>query len=238
MPEEYLLVTDGPSLGARIDLSDATVTVGRDPDCELPLDDTQASRRHARVSRDDRGRWVEDLGSTNGTLLNGVRITAPQALRPGDEIRIGRSTLTLRSTAAHTEIGSPEALGGAAPPPPPPPAAAPPPPAPAPPPPPAPAPPPPPPAAPAPPPPPPAAPAPPPPPPAAPAPPPPLAAPPAAGHGYPEPPARAPIPGERNPASGIRALQGDRQVRFRAYLVTFIVLALVALAVLLYLVTR
>ncbi len=223
MPEEYLLVTDGPSLGARIDLSDASVTVGRDPDCELPLDDTQSSRRHARVSAGDQGRQIEDLGSTNGTLLNGVRITAPQPLRPGDEIRIGRSTLTLRSTAAHTEIGSPEALGGAASPPPPP--------APAPPPPPAPAPPPPPPAAPAPPPPP-------PPPAPAPPPPPPLAAPPAAGHGYPEPPARAPIPGERNPASGIRALQGDRQVRFRAYLVTFIVLALVALAVLLYLVTR
>lgn len=215
MADEYLLVTDGPSQGVRVDLGDAPVVMGRDADCELTLDDTQASRRHARVARGEGGPSIEDLGSTNGTLLNGVRVAGPQPLRPGDEIRVGRSTLTLRSTAVHTEIGTPEAFAGsAAPPPPPPPAPAPPPP----------------------PPPPPAA-APPSPPPA-PAGPPPLAAPAGAGHGYPEPPVRAAIPGERDPASGIRALQGDRQVRFRAYLVTFIVLALVALAVLTYLLAR
>ncbi|MCC6830628.1 MAG: FHA domain-containing protein [Thermoleophilia bacterium] len=223
MTDEYLLVTDGPSQGVRADLGDAPLVMGRDADCELTLDDTQASRRHARVARGETGLTIEDLGSTNGTMLNGARVAGPQPLSAGDEIRIGRSALTLRSAAVHTEIGTPQASGGGTPvaaPPPPPVAAV--------------GPPPPPPAAAAPPPPPPPAPQPPP----APAGPPPLAAPAGVGHGYPEPPVRGAIPGARNPASGIRALQGDRQVRFRAYLVTFIVLALVALAVIVYLVAR
>jgi pSer/pThr/pTyr-binding forkhead associated (FHA) protein len=111
MPEEFLLVTEGASQGARVDLSGSAVTIGREDGNDLVLDDTQASRRHARVAPADGGWTVEDLGSTNGTYLNGGRLSGTRRLTASDEIRIGRTVITLRSTAAHTEIGTPDDLG-------------------------------------------------------------------------------------------------------------------------------
>ncbi|HWH15520.1 MAG TPA: FHA domain-containing protein, partial [Miltoncostaeaceae bacterium] len=98
MAEEFLLVTDGASQGKRVDLTGAAVVIGREEGTDLVLDDSQASRRHAEVTGSS-GSWsVRDLGSTNGTFVNGTRLTGEQALRPGDEIRIGRSRIALRST--------------------------------------------------------------------------------------------------------------------------------------------
>jgi diguanylate cyclase (GGDEF)-like protein len=69
------------------------VTIGRDADVELPLDDVSISRRHCRVEREEAsGTYrVVDLGSTNGTRVNGVRIDAPFALSEGDKIVLGAS---------------------------------------------------------------------------------------------------------------------------------------------------
>ena len=67
--------------------------LGRDPVCELPTDpdDDLVSAVHARVRRAPEGTWwVEDLGSTNGTWLNGRRITAPERLRTGDRLTLGQ----------------------------------------------------------------------------------------------------------------------------------------------------
>lgn len=64
------------------------------PDCSIQLAGTRVSRRHALVhSMDGVLHWVVDLGSTNGVLVNGHRIQQPQALRNGDEIRIGDNRL-------------------------------------------------------------------------------------------------------------------------------------------------
>jgi hypothetical protein len=67
-----------------------TVTVGREPSNAIALsDDNTVSRRHA-VLRDEDGAYViADEGSSNGVYVNGVRISAPQPLRPGDEVQIG-----------------------------------------------------------------------------------------------------------------------------------------------------
>ena len=75
---------------------DAEFTVGREG--SLIVDDEFASGCHARFQV-SRGRWyVEDLGSTNGTWLNGRRIQATQWLKKGDKIRIGHTVMTVEPT--------------------------------------------------------------------------------------------------------------------------------------------
>jgi pSer/pThr/pTyr-binding forkhead associated (FHA) protein len=69
--------------------------IGRGADCQLILDDDYVSTRHARVVRGDNGIYVEDLGSTNGTYVNGQRITAPTTITLADTIRIGKTILKL-----------------------------------------------------------------------------------------------------------------------------------------------
>jgi hypothetical protein len=84
------LPADGP-LGRTIVLTDSQV-MGRREECEVVLHDDSVSGRHARLSR-TRGGWlVEDLGSTNGTYLNGRRIASPAALQAGDVITVGASS--------------------------------------------------------------------------------------------------------------------------------------------------
>jgi pSer/pThr/pTyr-binding forkhead associated (FHA) protein len=64
----------------------------------LPVSDEHASSHHARFQYAHGFWYVEDLGSTNGTYLNGRRVLAAQRLRKGDKIRIGRTTLAVIST--------------------------------------------------------------------------------------------------------------------------------------------
>jgi hypothetical protein len=73
-----------------IAVSMGTFLIGRGSDCQLALDDPLVSRRHATIRLDDDGRaTLEDMGSRNGVLLNGVRIDKPEPLTDGDLIRIG-----------------------------------------------------------------------------------------------------------------------------------------------------
>lgn len=81
-------------------LRDDVVTVGRHGENKVVLADPQASRRHAEIVREGR-RWVlYDLGSANGTFLNGTRLTAPTVLRHGDLVRIGHTQLQVDLPAA------------------------------------------------------------------------------------------------------------------------------------------
>src|SRR4051812_10736506 len=73
---------------------DDEVTFGRGEDCDVPLgDDPYASSRHAQVFARDAARYVRDLGSTNGTHVDGQAIVAEHRLRPGDELRVGETEL-------------------------------------------------------------------------------------------------------------------------------------------------
>jgi len=65
------------------------VTVGRAPGCGVRVDDAYTSSIHARVYRRDGTLWVEDLGSTNGTWLNGQRLTTPAKIGRGDLVQVG-----------------------------------------------------------------------------------------------------------------------------------------------------
>ena len=69
-------------------------TLGRSRECDIVVDDANVSRQHAEL-RPRGGAWVlSDLGSTNGTRLNGRSIQAPEVVRPGDEIEVGASLIT------------------------------------------------------------------------------------------------------------------------------------------------
>jgi pSer/pThr/pTyr-binding forkhead associated (FHA) protein len=91
-------VLGGPGLrgGSKVDVSAATV-LGRDASTGIPLgDDEFASARHARIELRADGVWVEDLGSTNGTFVNGERVTA-ERLQAGDVVRVGQTELRLEA---------------------------------------------------------------------------------------------------------------------------------------------
>lgn len=70
------------------------LTVGRAGGCHVSLpDDTFVSQLHARVFQQDGQPYVEDLGSTNGTYLNGRRLSAPSPMRKGDQLQVGSSVM-------------------------------------------------------------------------------------------------------------------------------------------------
>jgi len=75
-----------------------SIGIGRDPANAIPLADKQASSRHARIVRDGAGWRIEDLGSRNGTFVNGAKVTSV-LLKHGDEIRIGTTELILEHAA-------------------------------------------------------------------------------------------------------------------------------------------
>lgn len=84
-----VVVADGDGKGRSFEIDAAAVTVGRGQANDIPLDDEFASTQHARLEARPDGVWLEDVGSTNGTVVNGTRIDGPRKLTPGDVIRIG-----------------------------------------------------------------------------------------------------------------------------------------------------
>ena len=87
-----LIIVAGPDLGTEWGFKAREIIVGRDEDCQLVMSDIAVSRRHARIAFDGAQFVLSDLGSGNGTFLNGVRIQQ-ERLSPGDEIIIGERTL-------------------------------------------------------------------------------------------------------------------------------------------------
>jgi pSer/pThr/pTyr-binding forkhead associated (FHA) protein len=89
-----LVVRRGPNVGARFLLDADLTTVGRHPDADIFLDDVTVSRRHAEFLRSGSQFEVKDLGSLNGTYLDGNRISGTIALYDGAEVQVGKFRLT------------------------------------------------------------------------------------------------------------------------------------------------
>jgi hypothetical protein len=99
-----LLIKEGPNSGQELDLEAAAV-VGRDPEgASLVIDDPEASRRHASLTPSGSNVMVEDLGSTNGTFVNGQRVEGTQSCAAGDIIKIGTTVLEVQSTIEATRM--------------------------------------------------------------------------------------------------------------------------------------
>jgi predicted component of type VI protein secretion system len=97
MSDLILEIVEGSQAGRQLPL-DSVVDIGREPSLPLHLDeDTQVSRRHARIALQGGQVVVEDLGSTNGTYVNDQPISSPRSLNPGDKVRIGLTVLELRT---------------------------------------------------------------------------------------------------------------------------------------------
>jgi DNA-binding protein Fis len=96
MPALSLLT--GPAAGLKHTLA-AEATMGRSPSCEVPLDDPKASRRHAQVIVEAGRVVLRDLGSRNGTFLNGNKVEREIELRAGDRIQIGETVIRFEDVA-------------------------------------------------------------------------------------------------------------------------------------------
>ena len=91
-----LIVLSSPAIdpGTERELDSTPVTVGRAAENDLVLEDDEfASVKHARIEPRRDGVWLQDLESTNGTFVNGAKVTRPRKLSPGDVIRVGETDL-------------------------------------------------------------------------------------------------------------------------------------------------
>lgn len=92
---KILFVRSESQQGMEVEVSGATV-LGRSEETDVVLSDPYASDFHMRLVSQDNGMMLHDLGSTNGTYVNGRRVTAPTQLRRGDTIQVGKTVMEVR----------------------------------------------------------------------------------------------------------------------------------------------
>lgn len=90
-----LKITDGPCRGQEITLGSLPAIIGRQADCDMIIKDSSVSRHHARLEFEKNDYLLVDLKSTNGTFVNGKRISS-RKLQPGDQIKVGSSALNFK----------------------------------------------------------------------------------------------------------------------------------------------
>lgn len=90
-----LMVRSDTQQGLEVEVTDATV-LGRSDEADVLLDDPYASEFHMRLIAQDNGLVLHDLGSTNGTYVNGRRVTAPTTLRRGDSVQVGKTVMEVK----------------------------------------------------------------------------------------------------------------------------------------------
>jgi hypothetical protein len=103
-----LIVRRGPQPNQIYDLNKGIITLGRDITNDIVINDPEVSRHHCRLTQGGGGFTIEDLGSTNGTFINGQRLTGARPLSHGDMVGLGETvTLAYESAAA----GAPASAG-------------------------------------------------------------------------------------------------------------------------------
>jgi hypothetical protein len=112
MTDASVVIRHGPGTGTEHPL-DGEFTVGREQGAGLVVDDPGVSRLHARFTTERGAVAVEDLGSSNGTFVNGERISGPVELGAGDEVQLGATVLSIEGAGAATAVQPPPAKGPA-----------------------------------------------------------------------------------------------------------------------------
>lgn len=96
-----LVMLSGPAQGRSYELIKDEISIGRDEANDIVINQIEISRKHARLSKQASGYVIEDLGSTNGTYINGTRLIGPHLLRPGETITLAEKvTLEFKSLSA------------------------------------------------------------------------------------------------------------------------------------------
>ena len=93
---QNLMIIDGPLAGSSFQLGSAPVLLGRSNEATVPLEDDYASGRHARLFPQGSRWFLEDLGSTNGTFVQGQQLTRAAAVEPCVRFKVGRTVMELR----------------------------------------------------------------------------------------------------------------------------------------------
>lgn len=104
-----LQIDTGQGVSREVHLAEGALTLGRAPDCDVVIDDAVLSRKHLRFTIADGSLLVEDLGSSNGTLLNGVLVSEPTAVTEGDVLRASRTEITVSKGEAPAPPARPAA---------------------------------------------------------------------------------------------------------------------------------
>ncbi len=89
----------GPTIGKVFPLEAPEITIGRESTNAVTINDVEVSRKHARLELRGNSYVIQDLGSTNGTFVNGQRVVNPQVLNPGDSISLGEGIVLSYETA-------------------------------------------------------------------------------------------------------------------------------------------
>jgi len=100
-----LIMRSGPTPGAAFTLEGDQIDVGRDSTNEIVINDAEISRRHARLTFQGGKYVLEDLGSTNGTFVNGQRLAGPRVLKAGEVVSFGEQIVVVFE-ATHFEAGA------------------------------------------------------------------------------------------------------------------------------------
>ena len=103
-----LKVTDGAKIGAKIAVKKNEFLIGRSQACHLCAGSSAVSRQHCAILRDDNRVTIKDLGSRNGTLVNGIKIDGEVELASGDEIIVGPLKFLVTISAGITNVKKPE----------------------------------------------------------------------------------------------------------------------------------
>lgn len=89
MAQYQFVMRSGPTPGVTFPLEGDQLIIGRDSSNNVPINDAEISRKHSRLSFQGGKYVLEDLGSTNGTFINGQRLSGPAVLKPGDIVSLG-----------------------------------------------------------------------------------------------------------------------------------------------------
>lgn len=103
-----LKVLEGAKTGAKIAVKKAEFTIGRSQSCSLCAGSSAVSRQHCMITRDESKVTIRDMGSRNGTLVNGLKIEGTVELATGDEITVGPLKFLLTITTSLNSVKKPE----------------------------------------------------------------------------------------------------------------------------------
>jgi pSer/pThr/pTyr-binding forkhead associated (FHA) protein len=105
MSQFQFVMRSGPTPGVTFPLEGDQLIIGRDSTNGVPINDAEISRKHSRLSFQGGKYVLEDLGSTNGTFVNGQRLAGPVVLKPGDVVSLGEQ-IVLMYDVINTDSGA------------------------------------------------------------------------------------------------------------------------------------